>query len=59
MRIVGKFHEEVFSDPNTATGLNKVRATHGSDTCCVMAYNTPNTDSPSISRQSPNTTMTN
>ena len=24
MRIVGKFHEELFSDPNTATGLNKV-----------------------------------
>jgi hypothetical protein len=25
MRIVAKFHEELFSDPDTATGLNKVR----------------------------------
>lgn len=24
MRIVAKFHEELFSDPDTATGLNKV-----------------------------------
>ena len=58
MRIVGNFHEELFSDPNTASGLNKVRTIHGSDTRCVMAYNTPDTGSPSISRQSPNTTMT-
>ena len=25
LRIVAKFHEELFSDPDTATGLNKVR----------------------------------
>ena len=24
MRVVAKFHEELFSDPDTATGLNKV-----------------------------------
>jgi len=25
LRIVAKFHEELFSDPETATGLNKAR----------------------------------
>lgn len=24
LRIVGKFHDEIFSDPSTPTGLNKV-----------------------------------
>jgi hypothetical protein len=60
LRIVAKFHEELFSDPDTATGLNKVTR-NLQDVASVASQLTtlPDPDSPSISRRLPSTTMTN
>lgn len=40
MRIVAKFHEELFSDPDTATGLNKVTKYLWMTYARVVAYET-------------------
>ena len=35
LRIVSKFHDEVFSDPNTPSGLNMVRSHFKIPYCCA------------------------
>ena len=34
LRIMARFHEEVFSDPDTPSGLNEVRVLHFEDIFC-------------------------